>query len=387
MTPVRAWILVALLPLSACGGRAATPDETPPALPTVSGDIVTIPPGSSMLQQLKRAPVAVRALPVDEVVAAGKIEANPNRISKIFLPVAGRVVDVPVKSGDSVQKGQPLLTLASPDADAAISTFLAAEAGVSQAQAGLGKAQADDERAADLFAHNAIARKEVLTADNALAQAKAALDQAQASREQAVRRLAVLGLTPGSFDQRVVVRAPLTGKVLELSIVPGEYRSDTSAAVMTIADLASVLVTAQVPESDIRFVKVGERVEITLVAYPGETFEGRVSRIADTVDPQTRTVKVQAELENRGERFRPEMYGSIRHIASLADTPVVPAGAVAQADGRSIVFVEVAPGRFERRRVEIGKPAGDVVPVTRGLRAGDTVVVDGVMLLKGLVRS
>jgi cobalt-zinc-cadmium efflux system membrane fusion protein len=81
------------------------------------------------------------------------------------------------------------------------------------------------------------------------------------------------------------------------------------------------------------------------------------------------------------------MYGSIRHIASLADTPVVPAGAVAQADGRSIVFVEVAPGRFERRRVEIGKPAGDVVPVTRGLRAGDTVVVDGVMLLKGLVRS
>ena len=114
-----------------------------------------------------------------------------------------------------------------------------------------------------------------------------------------MRRLAVLGLTPGDFKQEVVLRAPLAGKVLELSVVPGEFRNDTSASVMTIADLSTVWVTSQVPESYIRFVQVGEHVEINLVAYPGETFQGRVSRIADTVDPQTRTVKVQAEMDNR----------------------------------------------------------------------------------------
>jgi cobalt-zinc-cadmium efflux system membrane fusion protein len=155
---------------------------------------------------------------------------------------------------------------------------------------------------------------------------------------------------------------------------------------MTIADLSTVWVTSQVPESYIRFVQRGERVEINLVAYPGETFQGRVSRIADTVDAQTRTVKVQAEMDNRSERFRPEMYGSIHHIESTAPITVVPFAAVFQDGVRTVVFVEQAPGRFEERNVSIGKRAGDVVRIVSGVKPGDSVVVDGVMLLKGLIR-
>ena len=97
---------------------------------------------------------------------------------------------------------------------------------------------------------------------------------------------------------------------------------------MTIADLSTVWVSSQVPETYIRFIQLGERVEIRLVAYPDETFEGRVLQIADTVDPQTRTVKVHAEMDNPQGRFRPEMFGSIHHIESMARMPVVPAGAV-----------------------------------------------------------
>ena len=183
------------------------------------------------------------------------------------------------------------------------------------------------------------------------------------------------------------MRSPLAGKVLELSVVPGEYRNDTTVSVMTIADLGTVWVTSQVPESYIRFVQVGERVEIRLVAYPNELFEGRVSRIADTVDAQTRTVKVQAEMDNHDGRFRPEMYGSIHHIESVANTLVVPAGAVVDAaDSRTIVFVETSPGRFDERDVSVGKRAGDLVRVGSGLAPGDLVVVDGAMLLKGLVK-
>jgi cobalt-zinc-cadmium efflux system membrane fusion protein len=348
---------------------------------------IVLPSGSPMLLQIRRQPAGVAQLPTDEVVAPGKIDANPNRVSKVLLPVAGRVTDVLVKMGDSVRKGQPLLTLQSPDADAAMSAYLSAQAALAQAQAGLIKAQADDDRAADLFAHNAIAKKDVLAADSLLAQAKAAVEQAQAVREAGARRLTVLDLKPNDFEQQVCVRSPLAGKVLELSVVPGEFRNDTTAALMTIADLSSVWVTSQVPESYIRFVQVGERVEISLVAYPGETFEGHVSRIADTVDPQTRTVRVQAEMDNKSGRFRPEMFGSIHHIESMSPTLVLPAGAVIQRGDKTVVFVETAPGRFEQRQVSIGARAGAVVRVLNGVTPGESIVVDGGMLLQGLVNG
>jgi cobalt-zinc-cadmium efflux system membrane fusion protein len=152
---------------------------------------------------------------------------------------------------------------------------------------------------------------------------------------------------------------------------------------MTIADLSTVWVASDVPESYIRFIQVGEPVEISLVAYPGETFEGHVMRIADAVDPQTRTVKVRAEMQNPHGRFRPEMFGSIHHIESTTAVPVLPVGAVIQGDTHSLVFLEQGPGRFRQTEVTIGKRLGDRVPVLAGVEAGARVVVDGVMLLKG----
>ena len=269
---------------SACGNKESASAEVPPATNPEPG-IVMMAADSPMLAQIKREKVATKELPNDEVIAPGKIEANPNRVSKVVLPVTGRIVSVMVKMGDAVHKDQPLLSIQSPDADAAMSAYLSAQAGLTQNRAALAKAQSDFDRASDLFAHNAVAKKDVQGAESALAQGKAGVEQAQASLDQALRRLAVLGLKPGDSTQEVVVRSPLAGKVLELSVVPGEFRNDTSASLMTIADLSSVWVTSQVPESYIRFVQLGERVEISLVAYPGEKFDGRVSRIADTLDP------------------------------------------------------------------------------------------------------
>jgi len=170
-------------------------------------------------------------------------------------------------------------------------------------------------------------------------------------------------------------------------VVPGEFRNDTSAPVMTIADLSTVWVSSQVPETYIRFIQLHEKVEIRLVAYPDETFEGRVLQISDTVDPLSRTVKVHAEMDNPQGRFRPEMFGSIHHIESTARMPVVPASAVIEGDGRSVVFVESAPGTFQERVVALGKNVGGQVRVLNGLKAGETVVVDGAMLLSGLMKK
>jgi len=146
-------------------------------------------------------------------------------------------------------------------------------------------------------------------------------------------------------------------------------------------------VSSQVPETYIRFIQLHEKVEISLVAYPDETFEGHVLQIADTVDPQTRTVKVHAEMDNPHGRFRPEMFGSIHHIEKTMRMAVVPAEAVIEGDGRATVFVESAPGTFEERAVVVGKKAGPKVRIVSGLKAGELVVVDGAMLLSGLMKK
>src|SRR5262249_44894531 len=160
-----------------------------------------------------------------------------------------------VRIGDSVQRGQPVLTIESPDADAAESTYRQAQAALTQAKANLNKAQSDYDRESDLFSHDAVAKKEVLTAENALVQAKAAVEQAR-------RRLAILGLKPGTFGQRVTITAPISGKVLEMAVAAGEYHNDTNTPVMTIADLSTVWVASDVPESQIRLIEPGERIDV-----------------------------------------------------------------------------------------------------------------------------
>jgi membrane fusion protein, heavy metal efflux system len=271
----------------------------------------------------------------------------------------------------------------SPDADGALSAMRQAEAGERQAEASLAKVEMDHRRASELYEHRAIAQKDLLSAQNDLAQAQATLEVARAAREQARRRLEMLGLTPGGGRQPILVRSPIGGKVLEISVAPGEYRNDTSTPLMTIADLGTVWITSDVPESSIRLIRVGEKVAIALVAFPDEVFWGRVARIGDVLDPQTRTVKVHVEIANPLGRFRPEMFGSVRHAGAARPVPVVPLGAVVHEFGQSIVFVEEGRGRFVRREVALGPRMGEVAAVLKGLAPGDRVVVDGAVLLKG----
>ncbi|MBL8216740.1 MAG: efflux RND transporter periplasmic adaptor subunit [Bryobacterales bacterium] len=379
-----AWLFGTLLWITACGRapEGAPKSDVAPAAVAEPGRI-EIPADSPKLKQLTIAEVKLASMPTDEFTAPGKVELNPNHLSKVLLPVPGRVAEVMVRFGDAVKKNEPLLTVESPEADAATSAALQADAQVTDAQAALNKAQQDFERVSELFKGDAIAKKDVVAAETTLAQARTALRQAQTAQQQAAARLELFGLKPGAFRQRMVVRAPLSGKVTEMNVVAGEYRNDLSAPVLTIADLSSVWVSAEVPESSIRLVKPGEIFDLSLAAYPGEVFHSRVARMADAVDPQTRTLKVWAELGNQGGKLRPEMFGEVRHIESYHDVPVVPARAVIQTQGKTVVYRERGPGKFEETAVEAGRRSGDLLPVTRGLQAGDRVVVDGAMLLRG----
>jgi cobalt-zinc-cadmium efflux system membrane fusion protein len=219
-------LLLMTLPSAACRQSAPASDDDPSA--SVTGNSIKMPADSPVLKQVRCEKATSAELPTDEVVAPGKIEANPNRVSRVVAPVTGRVASVDVKVGDAVAVGQPLFRLDSPDADAAVSGEQQARAALRQAQAVLDKAKTDAERAGDLLEHDAIAKKDKLAADNAVTQADAGVAQAQAALEQAQRHLSVLGLTAGSMKEPVTVRSPLAGKVLDLNIVPGEYRNDTS---------------------------------------------------------------------------------------------------------------------------------------------------------------
>ena len=259
-------------------------------------------------------------------------------------------------------------------------TYRQAQAGLRQARLTSAKAEKDLARFRDLYAHRAAAEKDVLAAENDAAQAAAAIEQAQAACDDALHRLDVLGLKPGQSAD-VTVRAPLPGKILDISVVPGEYRNDTSSPLMTIADLHSVWIGADVPEAVIRRVSLGEYIEVELSAYPEKKLRGRVMRIADVVDPDTRTVKVQAEIPNPGGLLRPDMFGQISHSHGLAAQPAVPAGAIIQRDGASSVLLELSAGRYRETQVTLGERRDGMVAISGGISAGARVVVDGAMLL------
>lgn len=370
------------LTLSGCGSshpEAAAPEAS--AAPKAVAGQVTIPAGSPKLAQIHTAMVVSEMVPVGNVSAPGKVEANANRLSHVVLPVTGRIVNVLVKIGDFVRQGQPLLSVESADAEAAVSNFQQSQAAVTQAKSVLAKAQRDLDREKDLFEHGAVPEKEVYNAQAVTVQAQAGVDQAVTASEQAKRRLQLLGITSGSFGQSVTIHAPLSGKILEMSIVNGEYRNDLSAPLMTIADLSSIWVTSDVPETDIRLIRNGEPVKIQLSAYPDEVFRGRVTLIGDTVDPQSRTIKVRAELPNPDGRLKPEMFGNIQLAEQSAERPTIPVAAVIATDGQTLVWRETAVGVYQKVPVTTGSQIAGRIAVLSGLKAGDKVVTDGVMLL------
>lgn len=316
---------------------------------------------------------------VDTVSSPGKVEANANRLAHVTLPLTGRVTDIYAKIGDFVRQGQPILTVESPDADVAVSSSRQAEATLTQAKSALAKSQMDLDRQKDLFEHGAVPQKEVLNGQAVVVHMQAAVEQAQATGEQARRRLQILGVS--TFGQRITVNAPISGKVLDMSVAIGEFRNDLSVSLLTIADLSSVWITSDVQETSIRLVRAGEPVRIELSAYPGETFRGRVTMIGDVVDPQTRTVKVRAEMPNPNGRLKPEMFGNVRLAERNELCPTVPAAAVMATDGKAVVWRETSRGVFDKVTVTLGAQTEVRVAVVSGLKAQDRIVVDGVMLL------
>jgi cobalt-zinc-cadmium efflux system membrane fusion protein len=177
------------------------------------------------------------------------------------------------------------------------------------------------------------------------------------------------------------LKAPVTGSITDLQIAAGAFLNDPTAAVMTIANLDTIWVTANVPEKDTALVKTGQAVDVVFTAYPGEVFKGKVLFASDVLEPDTRRTKVRIAFANPDLRLKPNMFANATFLAPQQTVPTVPTTALILKNESDQVFVEIEPWVFEARAVEIGFQEGEQAIVSSGLKAGERVVVkDGVLL-------
>ena len=355
-------LMMSMLPAlgSGCGRKAGASSDSD--LPRPVQDLpqgLFIPDGSPMRARIKVE--AITARPVrHEMNVPATAEADPAKMARISPPLPGRVVKLLVRLGEAVKQGAPLFTLDSSDLVAAQTDYLKARSAEAQANRAVARQK-------DLVEHGIGAKRE-------LEQAETERDLAHSELERAGTRLRLLGMDPGQVGRPLQVRAPVSGRIIDLATASGEYQNDPAAVLMTVADLSTIWVTANVPEKDIQRVAVGEEALIDFSAYPGQRLLGRVQFIGEVLSPETRSVKVRIELDNPGGRLKPGMFARVTlRGKELPELLVPPAALVVRAD-KSYLFVEKAPWTFERRVVEVGDALPEGTCIVRGLAAGARIV-------------
>lgn len=332
------------------------------------GTRIVVPEGSAVRSKLVVAPVAEQ--PIERrLVLPAVVEADPAWTVKVLPPVTGRVTDLLVQLGERVTQGQALAVIDSGD---------------------LAQAYADIEKAKSVMVltKKALDRQIGLEKVGGVAikdreQAQSDYTQAVAELERSERRLRVIGVPEdGTSESRLLtIKAPAAGSLIDLQVARGAVLNDPTAAIMTIANLGTVWVTANVPENDTSRVTKGEDVEVALPAYPREVFAGKVLFVSDILDPDTRRTKVRIAFRNPDIRMKPNMFAQATFLAPSETAPVVPTTALVLRNETDQVFVETAPWTYEARPVEVSFQDGDRAVVARGVRPGERVVVKGGVLL------
>jgi cobalt-zinc-cadmium efflux system membrane fusion protein len=332
------------------------------------GNRVIVPPKSPLASRLQVEPAKTTTIR-RQVTAPASVEADPARYAKILPPLNGRVLQLFVHPGDSVTKGQQLLAIDAPD-------FVGAQTDYAKARSVLAQAERALTRQEDLATHGIIGQRDV-------DQARTDRDTALSDFNRTKDRLRLLGMDPENtqLGAPLIVRSPVSGKVLDVLTATGEFRNDPTAPLMTVADLSDIWVTANVQEKDIHYVHRGDPAIATFAAYPTEAFQGKVLFVADVLDPDTRTAKVRIAYPNKDGRLRPAMFANV--ILRTWDTQelTVPTTALVMSGDHTTVFVQVAENTYEQRPVMTGEQQGDRTIIKSGVQAGDKVLIrEGALL-------
>src|SRR5262245_58916397 len=356
-------------------------------------DVVVL--DESQLRQVSIEPVGTRTITVDRNTT-GKVGFNEDRLTPVFTPYAGRIVELLVNKGDSVGKNQPLVVLESPDLVVAQNDLASARSDLSKAKIGLDTAQTVAARARRLHEQEALATKDLQQAEADLTRSQDELRRAQIGLAAAENRLLLFGKDPKEIaglgervDRRIVIRAPIAGTVVDRKIGPGQYvKPDAPDPLYLISDLATLWILADVYESDVAMVHLGAPVEVSVSAYPNRIFPAHISFISPTVDPATRIVRVRCLIHNSQGLLKPDMFATIKIGGAVEQSvPIVPTSAPVAEGDSSLVFVEEGRGRFRRRRIQLGQEMEGKIAIARGLSVGERVATRGGLLMNELNKS
>jgi cobalt-zinc-cadmium efflux system membrane fusion protein len=362
-------IMLAFFGCERAGSNSANPAGAKSA---DNAELFTIPQDQlSHVQVVTVQPTALtRVLRLTGAVAYNSFHTTP-----VITQVSGPVSRVVVVPGQKVQRGQPMLYVASPDYSQLRTNYLKARDAYALAQ----KANA---RAKDLYQHHAIA-------EQALEQAESAEVQAGGDLVAAESALKVMGIadpealvqSPPSFE--VPVKAPISGEVVEQDVAAGQLLQTGATQCFMVSDTSNVWVVVNIYQKDLPYVRVGDQVSIQTETYPDQ-FHGRIAYVAASLDPSTRTLQARIDTNNPGEKLKKDMYvvatvnaGTVQNAIALPDAAIL-----RDSENQPFVYAETASNQFGRRSVTLGESLNGQTEITSGLKSGDKVVGEGSLFLQ-----
>ncbi len=373
----RCWLALvgvsAMLSLAGCGGsREAAPADSNSPKSSDNAELFTIPQEQMAHVQV----VTVQPTTLTRMLRlTGAVAYNNFKTTPVITQVSGPVSRIVVVPGQKVQRSEPMLYVASPDYSQLRTNYLKAKDVYALAE----KAEA---RARDLYEHKAIAEQTLEQAESAEVQAGGDLAAAQAA-------LKVMGITdpdalvkaPPSFE--VPVRAPINGEVVEQDVSAGQLIQPGSTQCFLISDTSNVWVLVNVYQKDLPYVHVGDMVTIQTDAYP-DIFHGRISYVAASLDPNTRTLQARIETSNPGEKLKKDMFvfanvsaGTIPNTIALPDAAVL-----RDSENQPFVYAAASSNQFGRRPVTLGESLNGQTQITSGVKAGDRVIGNGSLFVQ-----
>ena len=336
---------------------------------------------SSQLSSIKIEPVGSYLFPVEKD-AVGNIDFDEDLSVQVFPAYQGTILKTFAELGARVQKDQPLYTIKSPDLIQAESNLIGAAATFEltnkelvrvQGLGGIAEREKEQATSDQQTAEGALkaARDAVLV----FGKTNAEIDQMIASRK---------------IDPALVVRSPISGKVTYKVAQPGFLVQPGNApAPYSVADVAIKWMLANISEAEIPFFHLGQQVQVKVMAYPDHMFQGKVSKIYETVDPNTHRVTIRSEIADPNDELRPGMLANfVIRVRNPVEATAIPAnGVVREADGTMTAWITTDRRRFSQRIIKIGLRNDDRVQVLDGLRRGELVVTDNAVFLSNMLQA
>lgn len=339
-----------------------------------------------------------------ELTTDGNIATNDNLMVNVFSPYSGRVANVVARLGDTVKKGEVLMTVDASEFVQGQNDLITAAGAFNTTTTQLRLAQKTENRQHELLLAKAGAEKDWLQSQSDLAAAQNTMRSAEITLSAVRNRLRILGKTDAEItalehtpdSQKLgaaaAVKAPINGVVVQRQVGVGQYIQSASGGASTplfgIADLSSVWLIANLREADTAAVKIGQIVEVAVPAYPGKVFEAKVTWVSPLVDPVSHRIPVRAEINNRDRALKPQMLASFKVITGEATNLIaIPQSAVVYEGSSTHVFVAQSDHTIESRNVTIARQNNDMVGVSAGLSAGEKIIISGALFIDRAAKS